>query len=49
MVRKSDVLTGINTVRNHKGTFTSEKSEWSLALPFNQTPGVSFCTSLKFS
>lgn len=37
-VRKLDVLTRINIVRNHKGTIRNKKLEWSLALPFNKAP-----------
>jgi len=31
------MLTRFNIIRSHKGTIRSKKSEWSLALPFNQT------------
>lgn len=35
-VRKLDMLTRINIVRNHKGTIRNKKLEWSLPLPFNK-------------
>lgn len=46
-VRKSDVLTRINIVRNRKGKIRSIKSEWSLALPFNQTLVCEFLHDIK--
>lgn len=38
LVRKLDMLTRINIVRNHKGAIRNKKWEWSLALPFNKAP-----------
>lgn len=46
-VRKSDVLTRINIVGNSKGKIRSIKSEWSLALPFNQTLVCEFLHDIK--
>lgn len=46
-VRTSDVLTRINIVRNHKGKIRSKKSEWTLALPFNQTLVCEFLHDIK--